>query len=186
MRITRVTWIALLLTVAAHPAIAQGWSVGTNFGLAVVQPQSGGDNLITVGLPGSVGQIAPGFQPGLRVGILGTRGEIYFDAGLGSLSGSGETLSAYQLGANGQLNFSSAGSTSPYVTGGMGLLGVSFLGENFTNTVVGGGFGVSNKIAEGHGRLRAEVRLDYVFENTQGLDAATVFGIKLGFDLLMR
>jgi hypothetical protein len=185
MRVIRVTWIALVLTVAAHPAIAQGWSVGTNFGLAVVQPQSGGDNLITVGLPGSVGQFAPGFQPGFRVGILAPRGEIYLDAGLGLLSGSGETLSTYQFGANGQLNFS-AGSTSPYVTGGVGLLGISFVGENFTNTVAGGGFGVYNKIAEGHGRLRAEARLDYVFENTQGIDAATVFGIKLGFDLLMH
>ena len=184
MRVTRVTWIALVLTVAAHPVMAQGWSVGTNFGLAVAQPQNGGDNLIAVGLPGSVGQFAPGFQPGLRVGILGTRGEFYFDAGLASLSGSGETISAYQLGANGQLNFSSEG-TSPYVTGGLGLIGVSFLGENFTNTVVGGGFGVFNKVAEGHGRLRAEMRLDYVIENTQGLDSATVIGLKLGFDLLL-
>src|SRR5262249_31294297 len=121
----RMTWMAAALVLSATSAHAGGWSIGSNLGVSVLQPKGGGDNLLAIGLPGSVGQIVPGFQPGLRFGfpVGGGENEVYFDAGLSMLNASGETLTGYQFSANLQHNFVAKGSSSPYFTFGGGFMG---------------------------------------------------------------
>lgn len=185
----RRSWcIAAALVLGADSAHAEGWSIGSNFGFTVVQPKGGGDNLVAIGLPGSVGQVIPGFQPGMRVGFPFGAGanETYFDAGLSSLTASGETLTGYQVTANLQHNLSSTGSSSPYFTVGGGVLGQSYPSESFSNPILGGGLGLLGRVADGHGTLRAELRFDYVFEDQQGFEGGSVLGIKFGFDLWIK
>ena len=179
--------LAAALAFAANPVHAEGWSIGTNLGFSWLQPKGGGDNLFTAGLPGSVGQLFPGLQPGLRLGFpIGAGGnEAYFDTGLSVLSISGESLTGFQVTANFQHNFSPTG-TSPYITAGGGVLGHSFTDETFTNGVLGAGFGVLNRVADGYGSLRAELRYDYIAEDQQGFEGGSVIGIKFGFDLWIK
>ena len=177
--------IVAVLTFAAVPVHAGGWSIGSNLGISVLHPKGGEDNLLALGVPGSAGQLVPGFQPGLRLGFGASGNEGFFDVGLNTLAVSGETISAFQVSANYQHDFSATGSSS-YFTVGAGILGQSYESQTHSNLIVGGGLGVRNRVADGHGALRAEMRLDYITEDTRGFVGGLLFGIKFGFDLWMR
>jgi hypothetical protein len=88
---------ALLLLLIAGPAHAGHWTLGANLGFNVFAPKQG-DSFLTIAAPGSVGQVIPGFVPGLRIGYSGGPGvETSIDQGLYMLSSNGETLTQYQL-----------------------------------------------------------------------------------------
>src|SRR2546426_11103062 len=91
--------VAVVIALAAFPpAHAATLTVGTNLGLNVVTPKNGGDSQLTVGVPGSVGQLVPGFQPGFRIGVIATGGahEVFFEPGLYILHVSSQTLTQFE------------------------------------------------------------------------------------------
>src|SRR5437879_5273372 len=85
MRRRRFALSAALVTALAvhHTAHAATLTVGSNIGLNVLTPKNVGDSELTLGVPGSVGQLAPGLQPGFRVGVIAAGGahEVYFEPG---------------------------------------------------------------------------------------------------------
>ena len=177
---------ALVLSPAS--ASAEGWNVGSNFGFSLLKPKGGGDDLIVLGAPGSVGQFIPAFQPGLRIGVPVGAGEneIYFDTGLSVINTEGETLTGYEVTVNFQHDFKAEGPASPYITVGGGIMGQHFAGESNSNTLIGAGLGGLTRVRGGHGAVRFEVRYDHVSEDTQGFVGGNLIGLKFGFDLWLR
>jgi len=187
--IRRSLMLTAALALSAASAHAEGWSIGSNLGFSVVKPKGGGDDLVVVGAPGSVGLIVPGFQPGLRIAFpvdAKRQNEIYFDGGLSLFNGSGETLTNYEVTVNYQHTFSLAGSSSPYVTVGGGLMGQNFAGESNTNTLLGGGIGGLTRVRDEHGAVRVELRYDYIFEDEMGFEGGHLISLKVGFDLWLQ
>ena len=180
--------IVSVLALWVQSAQAGHWSIGTNLGLAVLHPKGGGDNLTVIGVPGGAGPFFPGFQPGLRLGILGEggKGGLNLDIGLSSLFVSGQSFNSFQGTVNLLRNFSPSASATPFVTVGAGLLALRAEEETSTNAIFGGGLGIQNRLSHEHGALRGGVRLDYITENEEGFVGGLVFGIKLGFDLWMK
>ena len=183
----RMVWVVILSVAVLTAGQAYAMSIGTNAGVTVFTPKGGGDNLTTVGVPAGGGLFGLGFMPGLRLGSSNANGnDFYADLGIASAFASGSNITAFQGALNFQHAFSSDAGTSPFVTVGVGML---LLGGDLTtssNATVGGGFGVRSHVSQGHGVMRAEVRFDYVTEDSAGLVGGTVIGFKLGFDLIMK
>jgi hypothetical protein len=171
-------------------ARAEGWSIGTNFGLSVYNPSEGNGSLTSFSVPAG-NTICFGFVPGMRVGFTGPgkNTEIFGEFGLQTLSGDGFSASGFQLAGNFQQAFSSD-ATAPFVDAGLGLVHQNSDGDSGTSVTLGAGFGVRNRIADGHGMVRGEVRLDYITESSSGgviiIPSGTIIQIKLGFDLWMK
>ena len=125
--------LALLVSTLLVPASGRAVTmVGTNYGLSVLMPPHGGDDLVTVAAPGQAGTLFPGLIPGLRIGASSGLHEGYLDLAISILSGSGTTLTNLTAMANYQANFSSASLVSPYVTAGVGVVHASYESERIT------------------------------------------------------
>jgi len=181
----RMVWVAILAGAVFTNGPARAMSIGANGGVSVLTPTENGDNLTTIAMPGGGGFFGLGFQPGLRLGSSSESGnDFYADLGIASAFASGSDITSFQGTANFQHTFSPTG-TSPFVTVGVGGM---FLGGDFesTNAVLGGGLGVCGRVSDGHGILRAEVRVDYIAEDTDGFIGGVAVGFKLGFDLIVK
>jgi hypothetical protein len=179
--------LALLASTLLVPATGHAATmVGTNFGLSVLMPPDGGDDLIAIAAPGQAGTLVPGLIPGLRIGASGGHHEGYLDLAISLLSASGTTITNVTATANYQANFSPASIASPYLTAGFGVVHVSYESESETTPIVGGGVGLRRTLSNGHGGVRFEVRADHFFESDQGLIEGTAIGFKLGFDLYLN
>lgn len=202
-----------LLTAACFLAVLPRASsahvgLGTNLGLTIQTPPEGGHNTTTVlGWPNS----ATHLQPGIRIGYsLVPRHEVYLNTGVHyqSQSDSQSDEKTHFIEAtvtvNYQYNFRGDAGFTPYATVGGGLVtartsgelnGADFNGDpitisysdSYSSPLFGGGLGIAGKVADGSGRLRAEVRYDRV---TKGGDVfitkGAMIAIRLGFDLWMK
>lgn len=175
----------VLLLLLAGPASAGHWTLGANFGFHVFAPKQG-DSFVTIAAPGSVGQLAPGFMPGLRIGYTGESGaiETSIDQGLYMLSSNGETLTQYQLLVNFQ-GLLTRERAAPYLTVGGGFVHSGFEDQGTTVGTLGGGLGMRYLLGAGHGAARVEIRADY-FAESSGFVGGTAIGAKAGFDLFMN
>ena len=189
---TRWMMIVAVLVLFAQPARAMNWSLGTNLGLVIVDPtEEDSDSVTLFGWP-SQGFLTIIGAPGLRLGFIGEspHHQFYIDSGLSMISTDGADLNTMQFSGNYQFNFG-RGSTQPYLTAGGGF--VNFNSEDFlfdesvTTAVFGAGLGVQHRLGHGRGSLRAEVRLDRVIEDDDGvIPESNNIGLKLGFDLWMN
>jgi len=171
-------------------AHAEGWNIGSNMGFGVLSPKETGDKFLLFAIPSSQGPATLTLQPGFRLGTTFASGqrEGYLDLGFNVFNRSGgETATSYQVSANLQLNGSSNKPTSTFTNFGVGVAGQSFSdGGRSTNPIIGGGIGVRNRVAEGHGALRGELRYDYIFEDAEGFIGGWFLGLKFGFDLYAK
>lgn len=170
-------WLIVALVLAAPSLAEAGMSLGTNLG--VVRLSSDGSSSLSLSAPSD---LYFGIQPGLRLGFTGEKGmdQTYFDAGLVMV----EDASLWAVTANYQRNFLRS-PTSPYVTLGGGFHAYSFGGTLEANPLFGGGLGVTHRLANGHGELRAEFRVDALRAPQSG-NTLTSVGLKTGFDLWLQ
>src|SRR5215831_5314451 len=166
MRIPFAATVAALVLLAAT-AHAEGWSIGANMGVSVLNPKGGGDKLLVAGAPSNSGAVIPTFQPGLRFGSppSGRNFDGYFDVGFSLLnSEGGGTATSYQVTANLQHNSPANRGRSPYLTAGGDVVGQTYSGgEHLLNPIAGGGIGLMQIVGRGHGARRGEIRYDYIF-----------------------
>jgi hypothetical protein len=179
---------ALLLTLWSEPAGAARWSLGTNYGFAVLRPDEGSSTTV-FDWPGS----ALGFQPGMRLGVTGGGrfSEAYLDAGVFFLDGEEGSRRDLQASLNYQRNLAPESQTSLYFTAGGGIVhraeDEAASSASATAASFGGGVGVRNEISNGFGSLRVEARVDRILEGRDGdtivVPRSVVFALKVGFDL---
>ena len=183
--------IAFLIAAAsltfAAPAVATTF-VGTNLGVQILSPTEGnGESVTLFEAPSSTNLFFGGFVPGIRIGQItsGGQDEVSLDTGFSILTSNGSTFSSVAGTINFQHDFGTSGAT-PYLTGGIGLDALSGGGSSTqTNTILGAGFGVRTKMANGHGGTRIEVRYDRVVTGETGGVDLNVIGVKFGFDLFV-
>lgn len=179
---------ALLLALWSEPAGAARWSLGTNYGFAVLRPDQGGSTTV-FDWPGS----ALGFQPGMRLGVTGGGrfSEGYLDVGVFFLDGDGGSRRDLQASLNYQRNLAPESQTSLYFTAGGGIVhraeDEAASSAAATAGSFGGGVGVRNEVSNGFGSLRVEARVDRILEGRDGgsvvVPRSVVFALKVGFDL---
>jgi len=185
---------ATALAMVANPARAANWSLGSNLGLSLYGGDSSG-----MSAPYRSGGKLEGVAGGLRLGIAPGNGqhEIYLDSGFGRLSGGGHVSRSSIFALNYQLNAPAPAATRPYATFGVGFVslaersavsGSSVTSVGSTSMIIGGGVGLRHAVAQGHGGLRGEMRLDYLTEGSgsTGYGSGYVISLKLGFDLWMK
>jgi hypothetical protein len=171
--------ITLVLWLAAAPAAAESHaSLGVNFSIVGLSTETETSTLASV-----PNDVLFGLQPGLRLGFPGESGmdDFYFDTGFVVL----ESSSLWSLTLNYQRNLAHS-ATAPYLTVGGGFRTESTDGGGGdTGTLLGGGFGVIHRLADDHGTLRLELRLD-VLNDPNLSSTLKSFGVKAGFDVWVR
>jgi len=170
-------------------------SVGASMGFALyMPPESSGGGILMMEVPGSAGQVFPGFMPGFRLTFTddsGRNGAI-FEPSVNLVSSSGATAVQLQAMASYQLAFSPRNPRSGFVNVGAGLVYQSFEEADASNPIFGGGLGVRMRSRHGHGQGRVEFRYDYIPKDERtsyqdlGLEGGSVFSFKVGFDLDTR
>ena len=183
MKLARV-FLPLLMasscSVFAAPAYAGSHaSLGANFSIVGLSTESESSTLAS--FPNDV---LVGIEPGLRIGFPGEAGmdDFYFDTGFVVL----ESSSLWSLTANYQRNLMHS-TTAPYLTVGGGFRTESTdFGGSDTGTLVGGGFGVIHRLADDHGTLRLELRLDVLNDPNITSSHLESIGVKAGFDVWVR
>ena len=183
---SRLMFASLLVAAWPVSAAAGTWSLGSNFGISVLNTQSGGSSSV-VTWPGDVF----GYLPGIRIGFLDRRSSTEFFVDTGLYRSSGAEFRVLQTSGNIQFNLSRRASSGAYLDAGVGFWSSrQGTGSNSTSATVpsfGAGLGARRVLSQGHGAFRGEVRLDHFFENqAAGLEALTAMGFKFGFDLWMR
>ncbi len=184
MRATLLLLVAACLLSVLPGTSAADVSLGTNLGLMVFDPSEGGGSTTIFEMPNTVGDL----QPGLRLGYRPSdpHHELYLNTGLIYTSRSGHNTHFLEATVNYQYNLTPQEPTSAYLTAGGGLFTVGGSNESAsTSGVFGGGIGVQFRVAEGHGSLRAEGRLDRLGES-DSVHEGTMFGLRLGFDLWLQ
>ncbi len=181
-------WIAafaISASIAAPVASrAATTSIGANLGMAIVFPSDSRSSFTTIAAPGSVGQLAPGFMPGLRVAVTGDSGihTVTFDPGIYVLESGGENLTQLEIMVAYQAQFTPLRPNSLFANVGFGLIEESAPDVSITNHLVGIGLGVRHRLAHGHGDGRMEIRLDAIGGDTSGF-TGSMFSARFGFDL---
>ena len=66
------------------------------------------------------------------------------------------------------------------------MLVQGYSGSSDSYAMLGGGLGLRNEVASGHGDVRFEFRCDRAFASDALGEDLNVLGIKAGFDLLLR
>jgi hypothetical protein len=185
MRFVPLASVSMLLLLAA-PARSATTTLGTSFGVQFIS-SPGASTVTILGIPSSPGIFFSGVQPGLHVGGLTDSGseEIFLDMGWSLASLNGESIYSILNTLNYQHNFGTPG-TQPYLTVGGGMLVQGYLGSSDSYGMLGGGVGLRNLVASGHGDVRFEFRYDRVFSSDALGEDLNVIGIKAGFDLLLR
>src|SRR5262245_4385383 len=171
-------WLSAALMLVAAPASGEKHaSLGVNLGVVSLSTENESEMLVSI-----PNDVLFGIQPGLRIGFLSEDGveDFYFDTGLMVVSSS----NVWALTANYQRNLTRS-ATAPYLTVGAGFRTYSDGYGQETGPLVGGGLGVIHRVADDHGTLRLELRLDVLDE--PGLSSALEsFGVKAGFDVWVR
>jgi hypothetical protein len=189
-----IVCLALLFSAAAGNAITLG--VGVNAGYGTLRTGDNNDRTNSLGVPAS--------NPvsGIRVSAATSdrRFELFSDLGLGinTLDQKHEykvTTGDFVAKASFQYNILPARVLSPYVFGGGGWdftwsrtqgLGTDYDGnpalytyrEDANSAIVGGGAGLARGLADGHGRVRFDLRYDRLTKFHLNL-----FSAKVGLDL---
>jgi hypothetical protein len=182
---------AAALAVLCAPAAAD-WSVGSNLSAGVFRADGVSESIVLVQAPngnplGSL--LVIGGQPGMRFGFSDGdhREEVYFDTGVVLEGGNGGSFTALQVTGNYQYGFSAGGVTQPYATLGLGANLASGGSSTASALTFGGGIGLRQWVAGGHGAVRVEFRVDRTGETkSQGYEvspATTFVGVKFGVDL---
>lgn len=180
--------VLLVMTLSLIGARAEArMMVGTNFGVSLLMPEEGDDDLIAVSVPGQAGTLFPGMMPGLRLGGSMAEGvhETYFDAAVSVLSIGDDNISTALFTANYQANFAPRSWISPYVTFGGGFVFVGYDRSSVTTPMAGGGVGLRRGLANDHGAFRFEARVDQFFDSDDAVFSGTAVGFKMGFDLYL-
>lgn len=157
--------------------------LGTNLGLTIQTPPEGGHNTTIFEWPNS----AINLQPGIRVGYSPVpHHEMYLNTGVYYRSQTNEKFHIIEATVNYQYNLRGDAGFTPYVTAGGGIVTANTSGESesvdfnddpitisysdsYSSPLFGGGLGIAGKVADGSGRLRAEVRYDRVTKGGMSL-----------------
>jgi hypothetical protein len=184
MRVLRGLILALCLLVLLPGPSSASVSLGTNFGVTVHRLSGASSSTTIIEWPNSAGDLEPGLRVGLRP--ADPHHELYLNSGLIHQSSNGSSSHVIEATINYQYNFQPEEATSAYATVGGGLLSFGgSSGSGATSGLFGGGLGVRVRVADGHGSLRVEARFDRLGESDR-LSEASLFGLRLGFDLWMK
>jgi len=180
----RLVIVPLVVLLAAAPARAVSWSMGTQFGIASIT--SGGDagKSTVVGWPAS----AITYQPGLRVGAGNARHtrDVTLDSGLFLLDEAGSTLSLFTATLSYQHVVKPEWPWSPFGNIGLGTYREDSASRTFSSRKWGAGLGIRHAVRDDHGALRVELRYDYLNRDSgSGRPALNTVGLQFGFDLWM-
>jgi len=185
----RTVLLASLLTSVLASPPARAWSVGTDFSVANLIPQHGGNSATSIQIGSGPGLLVPILQPALRVAVTpeGCPHEVALSAGLSVLTASSETTHQAQLLAAYQYNFRAKERQSFFLTAGPGVISLGYEGETFSAVTFGGGVGTRLHFAERHGAARVEIRFDHQgdlkHEGSTVSESFDVVALKLGFEL---
>ncbi len=179
--------LAAACLLALLPAASRAdFSLGTNLGMTFHRLSGASSSTTLIEWPNSAGD----YEPGLRVGFRPSdpHHELYVNSGLISQSHEGSNYHIIEATLNYQYNFLPDDPSTAYLTIGSGLLSVGGSSSSSdTSGLFGGGLGVRFRVSEGHGSLRAEARYDRLGEShDHELHKASLFGIRLGFDLWLQ
>jgi len=156
-------------------------SLGANFGAGAFFPRRS-DSYIGVGWPYS----SLGSMPGIRVGFeLADQGkhELYLDTTAWA-QGNPNIRFAMVLIAY-QHNLAPRDPNTFYFTVGGGPLLVLSRGDDYVTFMAGGGVGFRQRISQGHGTFREELRADFL-PGTDYTQRTFIVSLKFGFDLWFR
>lgn len=156
-------------------------SLGANFG-ATIRFEEDDRARLSLGWPYSQ---AAGPTPGIRFGFTGGSGhhEGYLDSTFSYYSRRSER--SFVLTGNYQYNFDGRANTF-FVTGGAGPLIYGHQDfDDYVAFMFGGGVGFRQRVANGGGTIREELRFDFV-PGTDRYPQTFLVGVKLGFDLWFR
>jgi hypothetical protein len=184
MRVLCGFTLALCLIALFHNTSSAAVSLGTNFGVTVHRLSGASSSTTIIEWPNSAGDLEPGLRVGFRP--ADPHHELYLNSGLIHQSSSGSNSHVIEATVNYQYNFLPESATSGYATLGGGLLSIGgSSGSGATSGLFGGGLGVRVRVADGYGSLRVEARYDRLGESDR-LSGASLFGLRLGFDLWMK
>jgi hypothetical protein len=178
----RVLVAALALCAVFIPEAAKAdVSLGANFGVGAFFPRRS-ESYIGVGWPYS----SLGTMPGLRVGFeLADAGkhELYLDTTAWA-QGNPNIRFAMVLVAY-QHNLTPREPNTFYFTAGGGPVFVLSRGDDFVTFMAGGGVGFRQRVSQGHGTFREELRADFL-PGTDYTQRTFIVSLKFGFDLWFR
>jgi len=180
------SFIVLASLVSASTSQAGNWGLGTNLGFRVLQFGDQGGSVTTFSWPGDA---LFAHEPGLRLSFAGASRTLegYLDTGMMFASQTGFSVHTLLVTGNGQLNFTPASSSSPYLTMGGGMVHEGTDTESSLLPSLGAGLGYRFRVAGGHGTIRSELRYDYFGgDENHGVSTVNAYGLKLGFDLWMK
>ncbi len=181
----------VVLVVPAAPAAAFTWALGTELGGSIFRPDyPDAEGVATFAWP----MVGPSFYQngGLRVSFMGTKPthEIWFGTSFSYMLTGGHSTRGVMMSGNYQYNFPAQGRMIPYLTAGVGLNSYGRSEQFASATIVGAGAGLSWRVHEDAGRIRAEVRYDNMSEGkSEGfvtIPRGGSIGMKLGIDLWGR
>lgn len=170
-----------LLAVFLPTAAKADVSLGANFGASFVIPKKGVNELV-VGWPmSSVGNL-----PGIRVGFeLADQGkhELYLDT---TVFAQGSPNTKYALVAIAyQHNFAPRDPNTFYFTAGGGPVISIQSGQDDVRFMAGGGVGFRQRVSQGYGTFREELRADFLTASDH-YQSQFLISLKFGFDLWFR
>jgi len=173
----RLLGLTFTLLFLASPARAAHLSLGANG--ALMKGVSGRESFdLALSLPFDDALHRPGF----RVGVADEHRnhEIFMDVGATVLKSSYEVYRSVTVTGNYQHSLKQEGSVTQYVTLGGGLTTQGVSARTDTRAVYGGGLGIRQTVADDHGSVRVELRVERI------ADAMTLAGVKFGFDLWLK
>ena len=107
-----------------------------------------------------------------------------FDTGLYAVDEAGSNLSMATITCGWQHVFGAGKRTAPFADASLGVYHESSAAQSSTEATCGAGIGLRRAVAEDHGDLRCEIRVDYLRAEPNMLrPALTTCGLRLGFDL---
>jgi hypothetical protein len=178
----RVLVSAVALAAVLAPTAARAdVSLGANFGAGIFIPRRS-DTYVGVGWPYS----SLGTMPGIRVGFeLADQGkhELFLDTTAWA-QGNPNIRFAMVLIAY-QHNFSPRDPNTFYFTAGGGPVMVFTRGDDYVTFMAGGGVGFRQRLSQGHGTFREELRADFL-PGTEFTQRTFIVSLKFGFDLWFR
>ncbi len=179
-RVLSASAVALCVALAPESAKADV-SLGANFGAGVVFPRRS-DTYAAIGWPYS----SLGTMPGIRVGFeLADEGkhELYLDTTAWA-QGNPNVRFALLLVAY-QHNFAPRDPNTFFFTAGGGPVMVFSRGDDYATFMAGGGVGFRQRVSQGHGTFREELRGDFI-AGSEFSERRFVISLKFGFDLWFR
>jgi hypothetical protein len=176
--------LAVAAVLLLAPSLARAdVSLGANFGATLAFQEGVSGGRFAFGGPYShASALAP--TPGLRFGFTGGTGhhEGYLDTAVAFYPRFDEH--SVLLTGNYQYNFDGKANTF-FITGGGGPLFHKYNRYSATAFIFGGGVGLRQRVADGHGTIREEIRFDFI-PGSSSFPQTFMLGFKFGFDLWFR